>query len=199
MVCFCCCENVPCYVSVICCVCVCVFFVCFRFMCTVCFHLLLHRTFILYMYSCCGCACDAFFSFLYRIVSYCVCVDVCLSHIYIYIYMERMLVCSFCLCVYIISSFVIRSTEFSWIGFGSECISSSSSSSPYSPGGRGIFDLTKITWTIEPIGFVPWLKAAGSVVPRERAIGPVVPAIVATVTDPSIPSKAPVPFLEVTI
>jgi len=37
------------------------------------------------------------------------------------------------------------------------------------------------------------------VVPREKAIGPVVPAIVATVTDPSIPSKAPVPFLEVTI
>jgi len=35
--------------------------------------------------------------------------------------------------------------------------------------------------------------------PSKKTIGPVVPAIVAMVTDPSIPSNAPVPSLVVTI
>jgi len=54
--------------------------------------------------------------------------------------------------------------------------------------------LTKITWTIEPIGFNR-LNLTG----KPCKIGPVVPAIVAMVTDPSIPSNGPVPLLFVTI
>jgi len=54
-----------------------------------------------------------------------------------------------------------------------------------------MFDLTVITWTIEP--------STTNVSPLLAIIGPVVPAIVAIVTDPSIPSNAPVPILVVTI
>jgi len=54
----------------------------------------------------------------------------------------------------------------------------------YGPGGRGIFDLTEITWTIDPIV---------SIVGNGAKISPVVPAMVAISTDPSIPSNEPVP------
>jgi len=66
----------------------------------------------------------------------------------------------------------------------------------YGPGGRGILDLTEITWTIEPIGFNPPTNLGPLLA---ETTGPVVPAIVAIETDPSMPSKIPVPFLIVTI
>jgi len=57
--------------------------------------------------------------------------------------------------------------------------------------------LTVITWTIEPTGFV--LVKVTIRGPCELTSGPVVPAIVVIVTDPSIPSNAPVPLLVATI
>jgi len=58
----------------------------------------------------------------------------------------------------------------------------------YGPGGRGIFDLTEITWTIDPTGGRTLTGES-----KSSKIGPVVPAMVAISTDPSIPSNEPVP------
>jgi len=53
-----------------------------------------------------------------------------------------------------------------------------------------MLDLTEITWTIDPTGGRTSSKLK---IFKRKIIGPVVPAMVATSTDPSIPSNEPVP------
>jgi len=110
--------------------------------------------------------CVMFFSFSFvvpcravscRFVSCCLCVNVnaCVLKLYQYCSVSFRVLCGMffsfsfvvsCRLVSFISCFVIRSLS---------CISSFHLFFFYGPVGRGMFDLTVITWTIEPRGFNP--------------------------------------------